>query len=83
MERVLRGWNFMRWLRLGIGVYALVAAVQQQELILGIAGVFQTAMAVFGFGCCAGGYCAPMPGKNSRTTTTGTSIQFEEIKSDK
>ena len=73
----------MRWLRLGIGVYALVAAVQQQELILGIAGIFLTAMAVFGFGCCAGGYCAPMPGKKSGSSTTGTSIQFEEIKSDK
>lgn len=82
MVRVLRGWNFMRWLRLGIGVYALVAAVLQQELLLGIAGLFLTAMAVFGFGCCAGSYCAPAPRRNLGNKATGTSIQFEEIKSE-
>jgi hypothetical protein len=83
MDRIVRGWNFMRWLRLGTGIYALVAAVMQQEWILGFAGVFLSGMALLNIGCCAGGTCTPIPRRNITEKDTGGTIQFEEIKSEK
>lgn len=73
----------MRWLRLGMGIYALVAAVLQQEWILGIAGVLLAGMALLNIGCCTGSTCSPMPRRNNGSGKTGTTIQYEEIKASK
>ena len=80
MKTFVTGWNLMRWLRLGIGGYALVQAAIDHDALLAFAGVFLTTMAVFNVGCCGAGGCAttfktekPVPGVIENT-------QFEEIK---
>jgi hypothetical protein len=58
MKQLFTGWNLMRWLRLGIGGYALVQAAIDHDPLLAVAGVFLTSMAVFNIGCCGVGGCA-------------------------
>lgn len=81
MRTILTGWNFMRFLRLGIGLYALVGAWMQGELLLAAAGVFLVAMALFNVGCCAGGACnTGFSRPRSKEQATQESISYEEIK---
>jgi hypothetical protein len=52
MERILKGWNFVRLVRLVLGLYITVQSVLTAEWILGIAGSFLTGMALWNLGCC-------------------------------
>lgn len=80
MKTLVTGWNLMRWLRLGIGGYALVQAAIDHDALLATAGVFLTAMAVFNVGCCGAGGCTTTfkPVKSVPGAIENT--QFEEIK---
>lgn len=81
MRTILTGWNFMRVLRLGIGIYALVGAWMQQELLLAAAGVFLVAMALFNVGCCAGGACNTGFSRTRKNEQENKeTISFEEVK---
>jgi hypothetical protein len=71
-------WTFMRWLRLGVGVYALVNLffVPFSFFFL-LFGLWFTYQALFNAGC---GACA-VPIKQSETKGANTeTIEFEEIK---
>ena len=50
-------WNLMRWIRLIIGLWALVVAWQENVLILAIAGLALVLMAFFNLGCLGAGQC--------------------------
>lgn len=83
MRTILTGWNFMRFLRLGIGIYALVGAWMQREPLLAAAGGFLVLMALFNAGCCAGGACGTGYGRRSLSSKQEEAgITYEEIKSD-
>lgn len=82
-ETILTGWTFMRWLRLGIGVYALVQSTIEHEPLLAVAGAFLLVMAIFNVGCCGGGACAT-PSRRTRVDAgKPEDVSFEEIRSDK
>lgn len=51
------GWNFMRIIRLIIGVAGLVFAIIRQDMLLGFMGGMFLVMAVFNVGCCSTGTC--------------------------
>ncbi len=54
-QRIFSGWTFQRWLYLVFGGIVMAQAVaDQQWLVLLPAGYF-AAMAIFNFGCAAGG----------------------------
>ncbi|HRQ16405.1 MAG TPA: hypothetical protein PL085_05010 [Agriterribacter sp.] len=60
-QRVLTGWNRMRWIYLITGVIIIIqAAISRQWLGIALGNYF-TSMAVFRFGCasgtCFGGSC--------------------------
>lgn len=83
MRTILTGWNFMRFLRLGIGLYALVASWMQREPLLAAAGVFLVLMALFNAGCCAGGACSTGYRRPRANQPSGKeTISYEEVKSD-
>lgn len=69
-------WNFIRLLRLGLGIIVIVQAIQAKDWGLGLLGLLFTAMPVFNFGCCSTGYC-DTPVK--KTTETTKDINYEEI----
>ena len=57
-ERLLTNWNFMRWLRLLIGIYIGIEAIRTQEMISGFFAAFFLFQALTNTGCCGVKGCA-------------------------
>ncbi len=57
-DLILKNWNMIRFLRLGIGLAILVQAVVAADILFGLAGLLFTGMAVFNASCCGTGACA-------------------------
>ena len=77
-QQIFTGWHFMRWLRLGIGVYIAVQAVMMNDTMLGFLSTVFLIQAVTNTGCCGTATCAPNIKQYSKSNTT--EIEFEEIK---
>jgi hypothetical protein len=73
---ILTGWNFMRAIRLILGVIIIVQSIQQQRFSFAILGLLFAGMAVFNVGCCGAGGCGVPTRKNNNTTTD---ISYEEV----
>jgi len=67
MERILKGWNFMRVIRLLMGLYILAESIRTQDWLFGFAGFFLTATAVWNIGCCGVSGCRPLIRSNAGT----------------
>ena len=72
-ETLLSDWDFMRILRLGLGIYIAVQAVETQSAFSGVAAVFFLFQAIANKSCCGANSCA-VPIKKSNPDT------IEEIK---
>lgn len=57
-QTLLTGWNFMRWLRLLIGVFIAVQAIQTQEIFYGFMAAVFLFQALTNTGCCGANGCA-------------------------
>lgn len=66
---ILRNWNIARWLRLFIGIAALVQGILQRESVMLFAGGLLVLTALLNMGCCGSNGC-PVPVKKSAATTT-------------
>lgn len=51
-------WNFMRILRLLVGIIALWQAILMKDYLLGAAGIMLMGMSVFNIGCCGANGCS-------------------------
>ena len=68
----------MRMLRLAIGVWAIIAAFQTKEVVLGLMGGLLLITAVMNIGCCGVRDCtAQSPDKN--LSQKPEEINYEEI----
>ena len=72
-ETLLTGWNFMRWLRLALGLFIGIDAIQMHQPISGFIAAFFIYQAVTNTGCCGVSNCAT-------PTTKGYTDKIEEIK---
>jgi hypothetical protein len=72
-ETLLTGWNFMRWLRLALGLFIGIDAIQMHQPISGFIAAFFIYQAVTNTGCCGVSNCAA-------PTTKGNPDKIEEIK---
>jgi hypothetical protein len=79
IETVKQRWDFVRILRLVIGVTVIGQAFVTQELLLGIGGGMLTTMAVLNIGCCGTQGCGVNPRKDSSKTSL-EETRFEEVK---
>jgi hypothetical protein len=77
-ETLLTNWNFMRLLRLGLGIYIAIQAVETQSKISMIFAVFFLFQALTNTGCCGSNGCAVPLKKNDATKTE--EIEYEEVK---
>ena len=77
-ETLFNDWNFMRFLRLGLGIYITVQAVETLSILSGVVAVFFLFQAITNTGCCGSKGCA-FPTKKSNSAKT-EEVQFEEIK---
>lgn len=78
LQTLLTGWNFMRWLRLILGLTISFQAIQSHDMMLGFIAVvflFQTATNT---GCCGSGGCQVPSSKPMNQKTED--VEFEEIK---
>jgi len=57
-QRIFSGWNFMRFLRLGIGAYFAVQTVETMEIFSGLIAAFFLFQAITNTGCCGANACA-------------------------
>lgn len=73
---IFSNWNFMRFLRLGLGIAIIVQSVMAGNWIMGILGLLFTAMPVFNIGCCGTGGCTTPIKKTSETTKD---ISYEKV----
>lgn len=77
-QLLVTNWSFMRWLRLGIGLFLVIQAFRMHDSITGFFGAFFLFQAISNTGCCGVNGCAtPTPGKNNGEKKE---IEFEEIK---
>ncbi|MEO6814252.1 MAG: hypothetical protein ABI172_10005 [Ginsengibacter sp.] len=76
-QTLLSGWNFMRFLRLGFGIFFIVQGIQTHDTLIGLAGAFFLFTAVTNTGCCGAGRCASPVQKDA--TGEPEEITFEEI----
>ena len=77
-EILLTDWNFMRILRLGLGIYIAVQAVETQSTISGIFAVFILFQAITNTGCCGSNGCAVPIKKNNSDKIE--EVDYEEVK---
>ena len=75
-QLLLNNWNFMRILRLGLGIFILVQSVIAIDWAMGILGLLFTLMPICNISCCCNG-CATAPPKKSSVTTKDTI--YEEV----
>jgi hypothetical protein len=73
---IFSNWNFMRFLRLGLGIFIIVQSIMAKDWTMGILGLLFTAMPVFNIGCCGTGGCNTPTKKTFETTKD---ISYEEV----
>lgn len=74
-------WHFMRWLRLGLGIFVAVQAVQLHDTLSGLIAFFFLYQAVTNTGCCGSGGCV-VPA-NSEKMNQSKAVVFEEVEPNK
>ena len=77
MDNIFKNWNFVRLLRLAMGIFLVVEATQSGMWILVAVGMVFVVMPLFNIGCCAAGNCS-VPTRNSKKN--GDKVEYEEIK---
>ena len=77
-ETLFTDWNFMRILRLGLGIYISIQAVETQSMISAIFALFFLFQAITNTGCCGSNGCAVPIKKNNSSKTE--EIEYEEVK---
>ena len=77
MDNLFKNWNFVRLLRLAMGIFLVVEATQSGMWILVAVGMVFVVMPLFNIGCCAAGNCS-VPTRNSKNNRD--EVEYEEIK---
>lgn len=78
-QTLLSNWNFMRFVRLGLGVYIGIQAYETKSVLSGLLAAFLLYQVVTNTGCCGTNDCA-IPTKKQNTDTS-EKVEFEEITS--
>jgi len=74
-QTIFSNWNFLRAMRLLIGLGILAQAVVAKDWLFGLAGIFFTAMPLLNVGCCGVNGCATPVNKK----TNNKEISYEEV----
>lgn len=77
MDNLYKNWNFVRLLRLAMGIFLVVEAVQSRMWMLVAVGAVFVVMPLLNVGCCAAGNCS-VPSRDSKNSSD--EVHYEEIK---
>lgn len=76
MSNYIRNWNFMRVLRLALGVFVIIQGIQTGEWMFIVLGGLFSIMPLMNIGCCGTQACnTPIPKSNKKIED----IHYEEI----
>jgi hypothetical protein len=75
-QAIFSNWNFMRFIRLVLGIVIIVQSVIVKDWAIGLLGILFTAMPVFNIGCCGVSGCAAPAKKSSEIIKD---ITYEEV----
>lgn len=81
LERIkwyVMGWDFVRILRLILGIVIIIQAIGMREWVLGMAGLLFAGMALANIGCCGVNGCTPRY-HDKRTIQENKPITYEEV----
>lgn len=76
MKTILQSWNFMRILRLVLGIVIAIQGIVVGEAVTIILGLLFAGMSVANIGCCGTNGCAVNPGNSIKNKTKD--ITYEE-----
>ena len=77
MKSYLKTWNFMRVLRLALGIFIIVQCIMAKEWLLAGLGVLFSLMPLMNIGCCGASGCNTPVSKSDKKAED---ITYEEIK---
>lgn len=77
MKGYLRNWNFMRLLRLALGIFIIVQGVQTKEWLLVALGGLFSLMPLLNIGCCGASGCNTLVSKSDKKVED---ITYEEVR---
>ena len=78
MDTLLKNWHFVRWLRLGFGLFFIYQSIAGKDQILGFFGAFLLFQAATNTGCGPSG-CTPTI-TNDKEVDVSKEPEFEIIK---
>lgn len=77
-KTLFTNWHFMRWLRLGLGLFIAFQAIQHHDSLSGFFAAFLLFQAVTNTGCCGAGGCS-VPASKAPTGKV-QDVEFEKVK---
>ena len=77
-QTLLSDWNFLRVLRLALGIFIAIQALETRDALSGVIAAFLLFQAVSNTGCCGVNSCSTPIVKNK--SGVPEEIEFEEIK---
>ncbi|MEZ4902017.1 MAG: hypothetical protein R2822_09800 [Spirosomataceae bacterium] len=80
MTAILQHWNFMRLLRLGMGLWLMYSAFADHQPLLGVLGGLFALQAIFNVGCCGADGCATPTMRQRNINSKPETIHYEEVK---
>jgi hypothetical protein len=73
---IFSNWNFMRLIRLALGIVIIVQSIVIKDWAVGLLGIFFTSLPIFNIGCCSTGGCYTTPKK---ITESNKDVVYEEV----
>lgn len=80
MVNYFRNWNFMRAIRLILGLVILAQGIDASDYLIGALGGLFAAFAIFNVGCSANGGCSTFPNPKISNKKLTNEVEFEEVK---
>lgn len=81
MANYLRNWNFMRGIRLILGLVILAQGIDASDYLISALGGLFAAFAIFNIGCSANAGCATFPNPMNANKNLSNEVEYEEVKS--
>lgn len=73
---IFSNWNFMRFIRLGLGIVIVIQSVISRDWATGVLGLIFTGLALFNIGCCGVGGCST---PTAKINEPAKEIIYEEV----
>lgn len=77
MKSYLKNWNYMRLLRLALGIFIIIQGISVSDWMVVAMGSLLSLMPVFNIGCCGVTGCHTTSTENKKSINE---ISFEEVK---